>query len=434
LEDILASAKKVAQEAEIFLTSYEVTPVVFEANRLKQLQTRQGVIVALRIIREGKIGFSTTTRLDDREALVSRAVEVSQFGAPARFELPHHRVYPQVEVYDPEVEAITIEQMVDLGESIIDKLRGHTPELVCEAEVTKGITSVRILNSRGGEAGYKKSVFVISVEGTIVRDTDMLFVGDSDGSCHPISEVGKLTDSVINQLELAKKQNSLPSGHLPVIFTPHGVASALVAQLASAFNGKVVSQGVSPLGDRQGEQVFDKKLSLWDDATITYRLRSRPFDDEGVFSQRTTLIDNGVVKGFLYDLQTASLLNAQSTGNGDRGRGGLPAPSVSALVFGQGDTAFEDMVREIKLGLVVEQLMGAEQTNILSGEFRGNVLLGYKVENGEMVGRVKNTVLSGNIYKVLDNLAAVGREARWVGGSVYAPAIYCSSLVVASKD
>jgi PmbA protein len=410
LEDILATAKKVAQEAEVFLTSYEVTPVVFEANRLKQLQTRQGLIVALRIIREGKIGFSTTTRLDDREALVSRAVEVSQFGAPARFELPHHRVYPQVEVYDPEV-------------------------LVCEAEVTKGITSVRILNSRGGEAGYKKSVFVISVEGTIVRDTDMLFVGDSDGSCHPISEADKLTDSVINQLELAKKQNSLPSGHLPVIFTPHGVASALVAQLASAFNGKVVSQGVSPLGDRQGEQVFDKKLSLWDDATITYRLRSRPFDDEGVFSQRTTLIDNGVVKGFLYDLQTASLLNAQSTGNGDRGGGGgLPAPSVSALVFGQGDTAFEDMVREIKLGLVVEQLMGAEQTNILSGEFRGNVLLGYKVENGEMVGRVKNTVLSGNIYKVLDNLAAVGREARWVGGSVYAPAIYCSSLVVASKD
>ncbi|GAF79061.1 unnamed protein product, partial [marine sediment metagenome] len=240
MEDILTLAKKVAQEAEVFLASYEETPVVFEANRLKQLQTCQGRVVALRIIREGKIGFSTTTRLDDKKALVSRATEVSQFGAPAKFELPPPQTYPQIEVHDPEAEAFTIEQMVELGESLIAKLRRHTPELVCEAEVTKGVTSVRILNSRGGEASYNKSFFAISVEGTLIRDTDMLFVGDSESSCHPIGNVDKLADSVINQLELAKRQDSVPSGQLPVVFTPRGVAGALVLPLASAFNGKVV--------------------------------------------------------------------------------------------------------------------------------------------------------------------------------------------------
>lgn len=261
----------------------------------------------------------------------------------------------------------------------------------------------------------------------------MLFVGDTDSSCHPIRNVDKLADSVIEQLELAKRQDSVPSGQLPVVFTPRGTFSAFIASLASAFNGRVVAQGASPLGNRQGEQVFDKKLSLWDDPTIAYRPRSRPCDDEGVSSQRTSLIDNGVVESFLYDLQTASLLRTQSTGNGDRSFGGLPTPSISALVFGQGDTAFADMVRDVKLGLVIEQLMGAEQTNVLGGEFSGNVLLGYKVEKGEIVGRVKNTVLSGNVYKVLDNLTAIGQEARWVGGLVYAPAFYCPSLAVASK-
>ena len=128
MEDILELAKQVAEEAEVFLASYEVTPVVFEANRLKQLQTRQSMTVALRIIREGKIGFSTATSLDDIQALVDRAVDVAQFGATAKFELPAYQVYPKVEVYDPKVESFTIEQMIDLGESAITKLREHIPE------------------------------------------------------------------------------------------------------------------------------------------------------------------------------------------------------------------------------------------------------------------------------------------------------------------
>jgi len=435
LEEILSLAKKSAQEAEVFLTSFEKTPVIFEANRLKQLHTRQGILVALRIIREGRIGFSTTTRLDDRVSLVNRAIEVSQFGASARFELPYQLTYPQVEIYDPAVEALTIEQMINLGESLIAKVRGHTPALLCNAGITKGIVSVRILNSRGGEAGYRRSFFGMGLEGNLIRDTDMLFVGDSDSSCHPIKDSDKVADLVINQLELAKRQASVSSGHLPVVFTPHGVASAFIAPLALAFNGRVVWQGASPLGDKREAKVFDERLSLWDDATVTYRPRSRPCDDEGVPGQSTPLIEHGVVKGFLYDLQTAGLGGVQSTGSGDRGRdrGGLPTPSISNLIFKTGDTTFEDMIRDLKEGLVVERLMGAEQTNVLGGEFSGNVLLGYKVEKGEIVGRVKDTVVSGNIYQVLNKLIGVGREARWVEEIFFTPMICCSNLTVASK-
>ena len=86
----------------------------------------------------------------------------------------------------------------------------------------------------------------------------------------------------------------------------------------------------------------------------------------------------------------------------------------------------------MKEGLIVEEVMGAGQTNVLGGEFSGNVLLGYKVENGEIVGRVKNTVISGNVHAMFAELMGISREVRWVGSSLCSPAFCFPSLAVAS--
>ena len=433
IEEIINRAKKVAEEAEVFLVSSKEVPVGFEANRLKMLDTSESTSVSLRIVKDGKIGLSGTTRLDDPQALVDMAVETAQFGAAAKFTLPAAQDYPQIEIYDDDVESVAIEDMVEMGNSLIDKLRSHTPELICEAGVTKSVGTVHILNSRGGEASYHKSHFSISIEGTLIRDTDMLFVGESNSSCRPIRDIQDIADAVIEQLELAKRTASVTTGKLPVILTPKGVASALLSPLALAVNGKMVVEGASPLVGRRGELIFDERISIWDDATQNYRPASRPCDDEGVPSQRTALIERGVVANFLYDLQTAAIAGTTSTGSGSRSRGGMPTPSVSALVIEEGDTSFKEMVRDIKEGLVVEMLIGAGQGNVLGGEFSGNVLLGYKVESGEIVGRVKDTMVSGNIYDALKGLVAVGSEAQWVGGALRLPHLYISSLAVASK-
>ncbi|MBN2462193.1 MAG: TldD/PmbA family protein, partial [Dehalococcoidia bacterium] len=135
---------------------------------------------------------------------------------------------------------------------------------------------------------------------------------------------------------------------------------------------------------------------------------------------------------FFYDLHTAALANTTSTGNGNR-HGGLPTPAPSSLVIGSGDTSFEDMVRDIKEGLVVEFLIGAEQGNVLNGDFSGNVLLGYKVDGGEITGRVKDTMVYGNVYQVLKQIEAIGQESRWVEGFLLTPCLYCTSLSVATK-
>jgi len=104
LEEILIQAKKATEEAEVFSVSSEETQIHFETNRLKHLQTKQQTSMALRIIRQGRLGYAITTNPDDRQALVDNAVETSRFGMMAKFELPSANSYPQVEVFSADVE------------------------------------------------------------------------------------------------------------------------------------------------------------------------------------------------------------------------------------------------------------------------------------------------------------------------------------------
>ena len=433
MEQILSLAKKAAEEAEVFEISSEETRVRFEANKLKQLQTRQQTTVALRIIKNGKTGYATSTEIGDGTGLVNAAVETAEFGTTAAFQLPGPTEYPSVNIYDDAVNSVSAREMVALGEEMITALTGHTPELICEGSVGRSVINVSIINSRGGQAAYRKSFFGLDIEGSLIEDTDILFVADSQNSCHPLAETSTVTTEVLRQLDLAKKRATVPSKSMPVVFTPNGIASGLLLPLMSAFNGKTVLEGASPIGNKQGKLVFDKKFNLHDDPTLVYRPGSRPCDDEGVSSRRTPLAENGVIVEFLYDLQTGALAGKQSTGNGSRSRGGLPSPSATAFTIAPGNTAYDDIIKDIKEGLLIDFLMGASQGNVLGGDFSGNVLLGFKIENGEVVGRVKDTMVSGNIYRALKDITAIGSQARWVGSSLLTPPIYLPSIAVASK-
>ncbi len=432
LSEFLHSAEKVAEQAEVFWTSSQETLVHFEANRLKQVQTKENSSVALRICRGGKVGFSVANGLSDMGTLLDMAVETSQFGNPANFTFPGLRDYTEVSTFDPQVEKITVEEMVEYGNHLITMIRGYAADILCDVEVAKGTSSIHIANSQRGEASYTKSFFDLSLEGVLIQDTDMLFIGDSESSCCLPDKPELMAERAIRQLELAKGKAAVSTKLLPVILTPRGVASAFLTPIALAFNGKIVLEGVSPLQHRLGEQVFDNNLSLWDDATLAYRVESSPCDDEGMPSQCTPLIERGVVSNFLYDLQTAALANTASTGNCRR-IGGSPKPAISSLVIEEGGISFEAMVEDMTEGLVIEQLIGADQGNLLSGDFSGNVLLGYKVENGKIIGRVKDTMISGNIYQVLKQPLGIGNEARWIDGILRTPALYCPRLSVTAK-
>ena len=433
LEEVLKKAKKASEEAEVYWESWEDTPVSFEANRLKMIESRETSGIALRLIKNGRIGFSSTTNLEDLDGLVERALDMAPLGPPALLELPSKTEYTAPDIYDSQVEKVSLDDMVHLGQSMIDEVRSRWPEVQCEARVTKSLGSLRILNSRGCDAFYTKTVFAMSIEGTLIRGTDMLYVSDDKASCRLDTDTGPLTATVMEQLELARETAPSVSGDLPVVFTPRGVAATLLSPLLAAFNGKSVVQGVSPLMDKLGKSIVDERFSLWDDPTVPFATGSQMCDDEGVPARRISLIRHGVATDFIYDLQTAAQAGAQSTGSASRSLGTLPAPSVSVVHIGEGDTAYEEMVRDIKEGLLVESLLGAGQGNIIGGDFKANVLLGYRISGGKIIGRVKDVMISGNVYTVLNSLNAIGNEAKWVGGSLKIPHLYCGSVSVASQ-
>jgi PmbA protein len=91
------------------------------------------------------------------------------------------------------------------------------------------------------------------------------------------------------------------------------------------------------------------------------------------------------------------------------------------------------MVRNVRNGLIVEELMGAGQGNVMGGDFSGNVLLGYKIEEGEITGRVKDTMVAGNVHDALKAPAAIGSEPRWVGGAIFTPPLAFEALTVSAK-
>lgn len=432
MEEILSIARKSAESAEVFQVTSIRTPVQFEANRLKQIQTKESISTALRIVKNGRVGFAQANGNIKAGDLVDMALETCQFGHAANYHFPANTSYSAVDVFDGSVEHFSIEDMVKTGENIIDAVRTNTDEILCEGTISRGTATYRIANTSGGHASYRRSNFSISMDGMLVRNGDILYVGDILSSCHPVIEYHGLIDEITGQLDLARNSASIKSGTFPVIFTPFGVSGALLSPLISAFNGKTVLDGASPLKEKRGADVFDRQFSFHDDPTIPFQPGSTPCDDEGVPAVRNTLVEKGTVKQFYYDLHTAALAGTESTGNGNR-NGGLPAPSPHALIIDSGLISRSEMVKKIKEGLIIEQLMGAEQGNILNGDFSGNVLLGYKIEDGEIRGRVKDTMVHGNVYNLLKEIAAMGNDARWIAGYINTPSIYCPAISVSSK-
>jgi len=218
-----------------------------------------------------------------------------------------------------------------------------------------------------------------------------------------------------------------------VIFIPEAMSNLLHA-IQIGTNGKQVQKGASPLTDRIDEKLLDERISIWDDGTLDYGVGSAPFDDEGVQTQKTPLFETGVLKGFLFDLQTAGIMNAKPTGNGSRGYDSLPLPGNNNLVVSPGKLSLDNMIKSVKEGIIVHDVIGGGQSNLLAGDFSVNIGLGYKIENGEIVGRVKDTMVAGNVYDAFQNIVGLGAEVEEIEGTLRTPAFYFRELNVASKQ
>jgi PmbA protein len=157
-----------------------------------------------------------------------------------------------------------------------------------------------------------------------------------------------------------------------------------------------------------------------------------PFDDEGTPTQVVHFLTEGVLNNFYGDRQVARALGLPLTGNGMRdGLGGFPKPGVVNAILTPGTFSLEQLVAQVDRGLLVDQVLGGGAG--LSGEFSVNIDLGYALEKGKILGRVKDTMITGNAYKLLNQLLAVGQERFWEG-ALYTPALLVEGVSISSKE
>ncbi len=408
VQEIVAKALEKAQAAQAVMVSQETSAVDFENDRLKSAESSQRTKIDLKVIVDGKVGISSTTDPRDVEGVVQRALEAAQFGSPAHFELPEPQALNPVEIFDPAILPLEKPEMIRMGQQMMDMVKSYNPEILAGAAVNKNLYKVEYANSRGASYSAEHTDFNVGAAGQLVRGTDILFAGHGIGQKKRAVDTEAIAAQAIEYFHLAEEIAPIESGEMPVIFTPSGLA-ALLLSLALAVNGKNVYLGASPLRDKLGQQIASPSLTIVDDPFVPYGPRTSAFDDEGVPRQVTPLVEKGVLRNFIYDLDTAGRAGAKPTGHGSERR-------LTNLVIEPGQTPYAEMLRGVEKGLLVHEFLGLGQGNPINGEFSVNVFLGYKIEHGKLVGRVKDVMLAGNAFDAIKDITAISQEREWVSG------------------
>jgi len=436
MEKLLQQTCKKVDSDELFKVKSKTIPVNFEVNRLKSIDISESEGKALRVIHNGRIGFSSSTGSEGFDSMVEKAAATSEFGSEASFDFPEETKRSEKEkinIYDKKVVDKGIEEMIKVGEGIIEKVKDFNRKLRCDATIVKDCSEIEYFNSRGGNFSYSKTAIAYSIMVQQIENQDMLMIYSSIESRKDNLELEELTSEIIENLKWGDKIVPIESGKMPVIFTPKA-ALVLILPIISGLNGKMVLKEISPLAVQKNKKLWSDLLTLYSDGTIDFAAGSAPFDDEGVEMKRVPLVEKGEIKNFYYDLQTAGIAEVESTGNGLRASSqSEPAPGISNLVMEEGRVSFSEMIKDIKEGIIIDQVLGLGQGNIISGAFSNNVQLGYKIEKGKIVGRVKNVMVAGNAIEELKNIAALGNKAKWIEGKYKFPHIHLKSLSVSAK-
>jgi len=416
---------------EILCDSGTSAPVSFEYDNLKEIGYRESCGVGLRIIHGGRIGFTSTSNPARFAQLADAALASASFGDAARFEFPCQPSDGHVGTYDESAARISSEALVDRGEKIVSMIKEEIHDVQTLIEFHPSTHHRLIRNSSGCDAVYESTELAVSVGGVLVEGDSILSVYDMHESCGDDAPIDAMATRVVERVRMAREVVDLPSGSYPVLFTPKAVTSLLIG-LQMGTNGKLVQKGASPLIEKVNTIIVDPRITILDDPFLEMRPGSRPFDGEGVASRRNTVVEHGLLKGFLFDLQTAGRVGCDSTGSAGRSYSAPPSPAWTNLVMEPGEDALEDLVTGISEGLLVDQVLGAGQSNLLMGEFSLNVSLGFRVEHGEIRGRVKNVMVAGNIYEALSGVESFSREREYTHHMLL-PSILFKRLQVASR-
>ena len=232
-----------------------------------------------------------------------------------------------------------------------------------------------------------------------------------------------------------------PAGPMPVVLSSEAGGTMVHEAIGHGLEADLAQAGLSVYRDKIGMQVASPLVTVIDDATIPHARGSFSYDDEGVMGQRTVLVENGILKTYMYDRLSAMKDNRSSTGNGRReSYSSKPIVRMSNTLIAPGESSPETIVRGVERGLFVKK-MGGGQVNTVNGDFVFDVSEGYLIEKGEITEPVRGATLTGNgpevlkmVEKVGDDLGygigTCGKDGQGVPVSDAQPTLLLSEIVV----
>lgn len=208
-----------------------------------------------------------------------------------------------------------------------------------------------------------------------------------------------------------------PTGQMTVVLGSEAGGTMVHEACGHGLEGDLVRKGLSAYAGKLGQQVASEKITVVDDATIAGKYGSYRYDDEGNPAQKTVLIENGVLKQYMNDYQTATQTGAVLTGNGRReSYKEKPVTRMSNTYIAPGTDKVEDIIASTEYGLYVKK-MGGGQVNTLNGDYVFDVAEGYLIENGQITRAVRGATLAGNGPESLRNVEMVGNDFGYAIGT-----------------
>lgn len=428
---VLDKAKQMVDNVEVYRERGKELPVIFKANNFYTAQKKDFDGIGIRVIHKGKIGFANTTKMEACGAVIENAKNASEFGETARFEFPKRVKTKNIPIYSKGIRKIENKEIKSKIGKLIRSITEADSDAKVDVEYRRGGREISLVNSNGLDVKYDESFVYILITILLVIEDSMTWIMKQKLSPRKIFISKKETRELQRKIKLARKIVPLESGEMSVILTPRVMVN-LLRSFSQGVNGSLLQKGASPLKGKEGKKLLDKRITIYDDALKDWGVSSRPFDDEGIRTRRIPIIKKGVFKNFLFDLQTAGILDRKSTGSAARGYDSTPSPGISNFVVSPGKWTVAEMIKDINNGIIVHSIIGGGQSNILAGDFSGNVSLGFRIHNGKITGRVKNAMLAGNAYEAMNNIEGIGKNVENYG-RYYTPAFYFKLLNVVSR-
>jgi len=411
--------------------------------RLRELETLKEAgsrAAGLRILRGLHTGSAYTSDLsaDGLRHMVRSAMELAEItsedphaGLPDSSDLGS--IEGDLGLYCSDVERLETELKIDTARRAEDAALRTDPRITNSegASFDTYLGNRAFANSRGFAGQYRSSYCSLSVvpvarEGESMERDYWFSTARGFAGLEKPEDIGRIAAGrALRRLGAVKVETR----KVPVVFEPR-TARAVVDHIFDAVHGGAVYRNESFLAGKLGERIASEKLTVIDDGTIPGLFGTSPFDDEGVPTRRTVVIENGVLRSYLLNTYTARKLGLTTTGNASRGLAGNAGVGNGNLYIEKGAASPEQLIAGIRDGFYVTELMGFG-ANIVTGDYSRGAS-GLWIRNGELAFPVSEVTIAGTLQQMLLNLEAVGADFEF-RGSMAAPTLVVAEMTVGGR-